>query len=801
MDAIPGEAANREERVMKKHLLSRKFFQMLGDTLRGSISMKKEHALAGGKKEKACAAHRASYNLMSGPVRFAELLLITTALLFVGAAQAASPVTMTPEIAFIIGPVHDPAKNPWPWFDRNGSERGLHIGSAFPAEPARMQIAWPYVTTPRPLGSGTIAVVNGSTTVTGTGTKFLIEYRAGQLIMIQNERGWYCYMPIASIESDTKLTLAKSSIYPSAAWPYQSQSGLGAYPATNDEMDFYLNLNYYDLALSLYNRHFITRDSRFLDLARRVADSWYSLDLLHTGDNSATLSPRGSSMGGLIVRALDGRPDYWPTIEWYVRDMYHIWVGLRVAYSDLYGQRDSAYMQLYAALLARVHPSQAVRDEFRTKAVNSAVNYYARLQKQPGHPFAGAFAFTMGGAGTTTDPTYYDFTQPMMDGLVLEGLIATHKLIADDPAQTANAQTIANSIVRVVDWLRREHRPAPWRTVWYEFFTSTSPADVFPDCTKGCGSSTNPTWDQIVETRELVVLCLHGFGYAYYLTGDEKYRTWGDDFFSAAFGTDRDTGARGPGGDGYTSLAYGRAKEYNQNYRSAHRYLAYRDAAPSSPIVSISAPAAGATVSGSSVAVSAEASDNVGVVGVQFKLDGANLGAEVTAVPYIITWNTTAAANGPHTLTAAVRDGAGNTTTSSAVSVTVANNSGGGGSSGGGGGGGGCFIATAAYGSTLEPQVVLLQAFRDRHLLGTFAGQAFVQWYYQVSPPVAADIQKSSVLRVLVRGILWPLVGIVWLILHPWIGFGLLLAGGLGCGWPRLREKKRMSRSRKAASN
>ena len=44
----------------------------------------------------------------------------------------------------------------------------------------------------------------------------------------------------------------------------------------------------------------------------------------------------------------------------------------------------------------------------------------------------------------------------------------------------------------------------------------------------------------------------------------------------------------------------------------------------------MTAPAAGATVSGT-VSVSATASDNVGVVGVQFLLDGANLGAETPA--------------------------------------------------------------------------------------------------------------------------------------------------------------------------
>jgi hypothetical protein len=92
------------------------------------------------------------------------------------------------------------------------------------------------------------------------------------------------------------------------------------------------------------------------------------------------------------------------------------------------------------------------------------------------------------------------------------------------------------------------------------------------------------------------------------------------------------------------------------------------------PTVSLSAPAAGANVSGT-IAVSATASDNVGVAAVQFRLDGAALGAEDTANPYAMSWETTTASNGSHTLTAVARDAAGNSTTSAGVSVTVSNGS------------------------------------------------------------------------------------------------------------------------------
>jgi hypothetical protein len=91
------------------------------------------------------------------------------------------------------------------------------------------------------------------------------------------------------------------------------------------------------------------------------------------------------------------------------------------------------------------------------------------------------------------------------------------------------------------------------------------------------------------------------------------------------------------------------------------------------PIVSITAPAAGTIAS--TINVTANASDNVGVVGVQFLLNGANLGAEDLTAPYSISWNTFTVANGTYTLTARARDGAGNTTTSTGVIVTVTNTS------------------------------------------------------------------------------------------------------------------------------
>jgi hypothetical protein len=90
------------------------------------------------------------------------------------------------------------------------------------------------------------------------------------------------------------------------------------------------------------------------------------------------------------------------------------------------------------------------------------------------------------------------------------------------------------------------------------------------------------------------------------------------------------------------------------------------------PTVSISGPANGSSVTGT-ISVTANVSDNVGVTGVQFLLDGVNLGAEDVASPYAVSWNTIPVANGTHTLTARARDAAGNSSTSTGVTVTVNN--------------------------------------------------------------------------------------------------------------------------------
>jgi hypothetical protein len=83
-----------------------------------------------------------------------------------------------------------------------------------------------------------------------------------------------------------------------------------------------------------------------------------------------------------------------------------------------------------------------------------------------------------------------------------------------------------------------------------------------------------------------------------------------------------------------------------------------------------------------------------------------------------------------------------------------------------GGGGGGCFIATAAYGSSIGSHVKVLSQFRDRFLLTNRMGKVFVRFYYTYSPPVADFIASHDMVRLVARSGLWPLVGVSWMALQ-----------------------------------
>src|SRR6202042_986555 len=107
----------------------------------------------------------------------------------------------------------------------------------------------------------------------------------------------------------------------------------------------------------------------------------------------------------------------------------------------------------------------------------------------------------------------------------------------------------------------------------------------------------------------------------------------------------------------------------NNKTTSAGVSITVKNQATNPVSVSIVAPVAGAAVSGT-ISITAPATATAGVAGVQFLFDGADLVAKVTASPYSISWNTTTASEGSHTLSATATDTQGNAATAQ-VNVTV----------------------------------------------------------------------------------------------------------------------------------
>lgn len=93
----------------------------------------------------------------------------------------------------------------------------------------------------------------------------------------------------------------------------------------------------------------------------------------------------------------------------------------------------------------------------------------------------------------------------------------------------------------------------------------------------------------------------------------------------------------------------------------------------SPPVVRLTAPSKGATLTGT-VTLSATCKDNVGCTGVQFKLNGSNVGSEDTTSPFSVSFDTTTITNSTYVLSAVARDAANNTTATTLTrSVLISN--------------------------------------------------------------------------------------------------------------------------------
>jgi len=518
--------------------------------------------------------------------RLAVVLLLLSNLTVCSAQQrppkvVASPkipdavVFPDPNIEFIIGPQLKMGSklNPYPWFDRTQLERGKVHGRDFPKLP-------PLTLT------GTLVVTRGSAAVQGIDTHFLSEidpdgpapFFNGRLQIRESDGKTYQQVQVRHVDSDSQLTLT-------TPYAYSSQSGVegntGYSDGTNVNNDVYMNANYYDLGLSLYGLYYRTGDERILENARKVADSWWLSPAIKGGTqrnfDSGGYSPRSASIGGLILRALDGRPEMWDWLRSYARFTYDIWIKRHVKEPQLYGVRDGSYMLLYATWLGKVLPDSfpllgggtatdgaKIRAGFMADAEEAAVNYYGRLQYPDG--------------SWRWDDAYYKdadggylvgIMQPFMVGLLMEALVDLHRATTKPSVKENIKQQLMKACKHLyADGPYRKNDVAlpgvRWRSFQYFYHGGTS---VNPTKYEhGDNATATATWE-VASARQLIATSVPTYGYVYQLTGDESFKTMGDELFEAAFGD---------AVDGIHDEAGGTAKNYNQNYRMGGRYLVWR---------------------------------------------------------------------------------------------------------------------------------------------------------------------------------------------------------------------------------
>lgn len=232
-------------------------------------------------------------------------------------------------------------------------------------------------------------------------------------------------------------------------------------------------------------------------------------------------------------------------------------------------------------------------------------------------------------------------SSPWMSGLMLEAIVEYHKLTGDPTAR--------ESILMALDDIKARYLArGSYAGVSFVYLGCPVYKDGVPDL------------DNMIS---------HAFGYGYKLTGSQDYLKIGTDIFN-------------------TSVKYGVTashKHYDQQFRSSGHFVAYvaggggvtpppqpppasSDTTP--PAVTVNAVPA---VVGGVITLTAGASDNVGVAGVQFLIDGSAWGAEDSAAPWSVEVNTDLLSSGTHTASARARDAAGNTGTSAGVSFIVDN--------------------------------------------------------------------------------------------------------------------------------
>lgn len=426
-------------------------------------------------------------------------------------------------MSFLLGPLIRSGASPWSWFDETEIGVGFRLREANPV--FRGGTVLP----------GTLTVTRGSNVITGTGTSFLSTFACNgtDFLVIHypaagGDTGRRAFQ-VQSCPSDTSLTVlipydASSGTTSGVAYGYASGNDIGAW--TNGSN----NWNYYDNVAAFYRLYYRTGNRRYLEHARNLADQWWLFPL----DQGRMCSPgrwacsamRIRSLLGMMMRAVDGRPEMWPGIVALVDDQYDFFDGQRRNQREDYDIRELGYQVWFYALLAKVHPNPQERARMLNRASSWMTDIFLFKQRSDGS-WRMVLDVSQGYSGAGTLPWQMAF--------IMKGLMTMHQVTGEN--------VYRESLLKALNFLNNYSYVPFCRGQYYAVFYTTCegapcPAGPFNNGQTGTvlggGCSATPSFGMGPRTLSNALHDL--YGYAYFVTGDARWRTMGDNLFAANLG-------------------------------------------------------------------------------------------------------------------------------------------------------------------------------------------------------------------------------------------------------------------------
>ena len=231
-------------------------------------------------------------------------------------------ITNNTAVDTLLGPMVRFGANPWPWFDNRHKQAADNENSVMDA----YFPAW--WDTPAP---GTVTVTTGSYQIVGVGTRFTTTFCQGPANPTVAQAGypviaiWHplgsgtgrTLEQVASCTDDTHLNVYNAYNDDGKTLP---GSGL-TYAADNQYASMWgwsqasTPANYYDNVAAYYALYYRSGIDDYLTAARKLADRFWENPPINQGVHSWDFGYTGRSVSamGLVLRALDGRPDMWAT--------------------------------------------------------------------------------------------------------------------------------------------------------------------------------------------------------------------------------------------------------------------------------------------------------------------------------------------------------------------------------------------------------------------------------------------------------------------------------------------------------